>query len=90
MTVRSVLHSFKKTINILSRLASRLEAGFKENPSVTQTKMAELSDPTDWVLDQLISRKIKSLRLEYAEAMEIALGYSHIWLVIDEGGKGLS
>lgn len=54
---------------------------------IEQADLVEASGASYSVVGQWISGDIKSMRLDYALGIERNLGYSHIWLMINEGPK---
>jgi transcriptional regulator with XRE-family HTH domain len=52
-----------------------------------QVELAKLSGASKSTVNQWLSGNIKTVRLEYALAIEKALGWNHVWIVLGTGEK---
>lgn len=69
----------------MTTLSERVQLIFKEHPELDQPELGRIAGVTKGTVNQWLDGKIKSMKLEYAARIQRRLGYSAIWLVLDEG-----
>ncbi|SIO62286.1 LexA family transcriptional regulator [Paraburkholderia phenazinium] len=70
----------------MSTLPERIQIVLDET-GLEQTELADAAGATKGTVNQWLSRRIKKLRFEYAEAIEKKFGYSVKWLITGKGEK---
>ncbi|KVU10684.1 hypothetical protein WK62_05315 [Burkholderia ubonensis] len=74
----------------MTTLSERVQLILKEHPDLDQPELGRIAGVTKGTVNQWLDGKIKSMKLEYAARIQRRLGYSAIWLVLDEGDAKLS
>lgn len=69
----------------MTTLSERVQAIFDEHPDLDQPGLGKIAGVTKGTVNQWLDGKIKSMKLEYAVRIQKQLGYSALWLVLDEG-----
>lgn len=69
----------------MSTLSERVQTILDENPDIDQPALGKIAGVTKGAVNQWLDGKIKSMKLEYAVRIQKRLGYSALWLVLDEG-----
>ena len=69
----------------MSTLSERVQTILNENPDIDQPALGKIAGVTKGAVNQWLDGKIKSMKLEYAVRIQKRLGYSALWLVLDEG-----
>lgn len=74
----------------MSTLSERVQTILEENPDIDQPALGKIAGVTKGAVNQWLDGKIKSMKLEYAVRIQKRLGYSALWLVLDEGDRKFS
>lgn len=69
----------------MSTLSERVRTILDEHPELDQPGLGRIAGVSKGTVNQWLDGKIKSMKLEYAVRIQKRLGYSALWLVLDEG-----
>lgn len=69
----------------MSTLSERVRTILDEHPELDQLAFGRIAGVTKGAVTQWLSGDIKSMKLEYAVRIQKRLGYSALWLVLDDG-----
>lgn len=73
----------------MTTLSERVQKILDETPELDQPGLAKIAGVTKATVNQWLDGKIKSMKLEYAARIQKRLGFSAVWLVLDEGDERL-
>lgn len=68
-------------------LPERIQTVLREIPTIDQVELGRAAGVSKGTVNQWLSGKIKSMKLEYAKGIQKSYGYSVDWLVLGKGPK---